>query len=48
MSEEMKTMEAAAAATVDTREAEMPVLILPAVSSSPQELISAVRFISVS
>lgn len=29
MSEEMKTMEAAAAATVDTREAEMPVLILP-------------------
>lgn len=29
MSEEMKTMEAAAAATVDTKEAEMPVLILP-------------------
>ena len=29
MSDEMKTMEAAAAATVDTKEAEMPVLILP-------------------
>ena len=29
MSEEMKTMEAAAVATVDTKEAEMPVLILP-------------------
>ncbi len=29
MSEEMKTMEAATAATVDTKEAEMPVLILP-------------------
>ncbi len=29
MSEEMKTMEAAATATVDTKEAEMPVLILP-------------------
>ena len=29
MSEEMKTMEAAAAVTVDTKEAEMPVLILP-------------------
>lgn len=29
MSEEMKTMEAAAAATVDTKEAKMPVLILP-------------------
>lgn len=29
MSEEMRTMEAAAAATVDTKEAEMPVLILP-------------------
>lgn len=29
MSEEMKTMEAAAATTVDTKEAEMPVLILP-------------------
>lgn len=29
MSEEMKTMEAAAAATGDTKEAEMPVLILP-------------------